>query len=69
MIAIGRTLTGYMPDDECVEDFKTYTYVCLHFRAMPPKSVPLLSYENKYREHHTHRALSCDSLSISMKQF
>lgn len=25
MIAIGRTLTGCMPDDVCVEDFKTYT--------------------------------------------
>ncbi|KAF6218081.1 hypothetical protein HO133_006493 [Letharia lupina] len=25
MIAIGRTLTGHMPDDVCVEDFKTYT--------------------------------------------
>lgn len=27
MIAIGRALTGHMPDDACVEDFKTYTYV------------------------------------------
>ena len=25
MIAIGRTLTGRMPDDACVEDFKTFT--------------------------------------------
>ncbi|CAD6575683.1 MAG: hypothetical protein ASARMPREDX12_007433 [Alectoria sarmentosa] len=25
MIAIGRTLTGHMPEDACVEDFKTYT--------------------------------------------
>lgn len=59
MIAIGRTLTGYMPDDECVEDFKTYTYVCTSEQS-PPRSVPLLSSENKFREHHTHRALSCD---------
>lgn len=29
MIAIGRVLTGHMPDSAYVEDFKTYTYVYL----------------------------------------
>ena len=29
MIAIGRVLTGHMPDSPYVEDFKTYTYVYL----------------------------------------
>ena len=29
MIAIGRVLTGHMPDNAYVQDFKTYTYVYL----------------------------------------
>lgn len=40
MIAIGRTLTGHMPDDVCVEDFKTYTYgfLPLHVVLIPNPS-------------------------------
>ena len=45
MIAIGRTLTGRMPDDACVEDFKTYTYVYI-MEQCSPSPVP----QFKFRE-------------------
>ena len=47
MIAIGRTLTGCMPDDACMEDFKTYTYVCFKiytYEGTPTSDPPKMWY-------------------------